>query len=145
MMPVYESRILLAEATESGGHIVKTWLIGSAAGVGVRVEGDRLQSSLDLPLPDAAIERVMRRYARPVEAELEAEIAGLEPGIELGDGSSLCSFRFRPRYDVIAKDYVVWRVPGEPSLAELSTSVAAALTHLAKVVQKKALRSLGVP
>jgi hypothetical protein len=42
--------------------------------------------------------------------------------------------RFLPHYDVIAKDYLFWVRPGAPTLAELSITVCAALSHLGRAL-----------
>jgi len=42
--------------------------------------------------------------------------------------------RHRARYDVIARDFLVLTRPDAPPLAELSTSIAAALVHLARTL-----------
>lgn len=82
-----------------------------------------------LPLPDGALEHVMHRYGRPLADDVAAE----GPSLDLGGGRALKRLRFRPRYDVIARDYLVLEEPGAEPLAELAIAVTAALVHLAKV------------
>ena len=84
----------------------------------------------------------MTRYGGVPSDDVAARVALLEPELCLEDASTLCSFRFLPRYDVIAKDYLVWRPVGELPRLELAVSVAAALTHLARAAQ--ALRPSGL-
>ena len=57
------------------------------------------------------------------------------PSVELGDAGVLYCIRHRGRYDVIARDFVVWAAPGREPVAELATSVSAALVHLAKAAR----------
>ncbi len=59
----------------------------------------------------------MRRYGRPLDEAVP--LAG--PALELGEGRRLVQLRFRPRFDVIARDYLVLEAPPEPPFAELST------------------------
>jgi hypothetical protein len=88
-----------------------------------------------MPLPDGAVAAVMRKFGKPLAEDVD-ERAVVEQ-LELGDGTSLTRFRFLPRYDVIARDYIAWNNPPETTLCELATSVAAALTHLAYAAREK--------
>ncbi len=78
-------------------------------------------------LPPTAIQAVMQRYGKPLQAPLETIERIALPG-----GTTLARARFRPRYDVIAKDYAVWTSEGGETFAELSVTVAAALRFLVK-------------
>src|SRR5436190_16448122 len=55
-----------------------------------------------LPLPDGAIDAVMRRFGKPLEGELPR----IEETLDLGGGRKLVRFRFLSRFDVIARDYL---------------------------------------
>jgi len=84
-------------------------------------------------LPTRALERVMARYGKPL-----AEGISLEgPSLEIRGAGTLHRIRHRARYDVIARDFLVFTTPGSTGHAdarvELATSVAAALVHLARV------------
>jgi len=81
------------------------------------------------------VQRVMLRYGGLPSEELVSTVEGLPTAFTLEDQSTLATFRFRPRYDVIAKDYIVWRGSGESARLELAVSVAAALTHLGRAAQ----------
>ena len=82
------------------------------------------------PLPDGAVEAVLARYGKPM-AIAEGDLAKVE-SLDLGNGRSLVRFRFRPRFDVIARDYLALYVPNEEPICELAVAVTAALEHLAK-------------
>lgn len=88
------------------------------------------------PLPAGALDAVMRRYGKPLAPEtLHAPGFGLQASLDLGGGRTLGRFRFRPRYDVIARDYLALFSPGEEPLCELAAAVTAALDHLAKSLE----------
>lgn len=129
----WRNAVLLNEMRDQAGALQCTWLDCSAEGLRIRVEREGAVEAV-LPLSTAAVAKVMARYGKPIDASLESEVASLQAGVILEDGSHLCRFRFRPRYDVIAKDYIVLRVPGQASRAELAVSICAALTHLARAM-----------
>jgi hypothetical protein len=82
-------------------------------------------------LPILALERVMERYGKPL-----ADGVALDgPKLELGDGRALYRIRHLGRYDVIARDFLVWTVSGRESLAELAVAISGALVHLARAVR----------
>lgn len=82
-----------------------------------------------LPLPEGAIAAVMKRFGKPLEAE---GAPPPEETLELGEGRTLVRFRFLRRYDVIARDYLVYHAPGSEPLCEMATAVTAALDHLGR-------------
>jgi hypothetical protein len=91
-------------------------------------------------LPDRALGAVMVRYGVAFDAtEPVAPVAALE----LGGGRSLRHVRHLAGYDVIARDYLVYEVPGETPLCALSATVARALLHLARVKSRAAARPDG--
>jgi hypothetical protein len=79
-----------------------------------------------------ALERVMDRYARPLADDVRAE----GPRLELDDGRALVMLRHLARYDVIARDFLVFERPGAPAVAELATSIAAPIVHLARAARR---------
>ena len=85
---------------------------------------------LILPLPDGALEAVMKRYGKELAIGEDEMMIG--DRLELDEGRSLVRFRFMSRYDVIARDYLALLVPEQAGLCELATSVTAALEHLAR-------------
>lgn len=81
-----------------------------------------------LALPAGALGAVMRRFGAPLE---EREALALVGELALGD-EHLRHVRHRARYDVIARDYIVYEAPGRPPQCALATTVAGALEHLAR-------------
>ena len=55
------------------------------------------------------------------------------PKIDLGGGRTLQRIRHLARYDVIARDFLVWCAPGREPLVELAVTISGALEHLARV------------
>ena len=117
------ARMTLHEHTSETGNLVRTHLEADSD-VLTLVVGDEA-----LALPDGALRTVMRRFGKPLEDGTDPPA---EETLDLGDGHSLVRFRFLRRYDVIARDYLVYRAPGEEPICEMATSVTGALEHLAR-------------
>jgi len=132
-------RLLLLETHQESGETGRVWLERQASGVVLRREGFGAEPEL-LPMVAGAVQRVMLRYGGEPSEDLVSTVLGLAAELTLEDQSTLSTFRFRPRYDVIAKDYVVWRSAVESARLELAVSVAAALTHLGRAAQGAAFR-----
>jgi len=81
-------------------------------------------------LPEGALEHVMARYGKP----LAPDVALDGPRLDVGGGRALQLLRHRARYDVVARDFLVWSAPGQEPVAELAIAVAGALVHLASKV-----------
>ena len=125
-----QGRLLLHESFDGRGALRKTWLERRAGELFLRAEPHSGSADV-LTLPGGSLQAVMRRYAKPLDGDLVRAASRSDP-LELVDGSRLWRLRFRPTYDVIAKDYLVWEKPGETALVELATTVCAALQHLGK-------------
>lgn len=80
-------------------------------------------------LPPNALPAVMERFGAPLA--LDAELVSVA-SLDLGDGGKLRHVRHLARYDVIARDYLVYDAPGREPRCALATTVAAALGHLAR-------------
>ncbi len=109
---------------------------GSLAAVHLEIDGEELAlvtgGAVD-PLPAGVIEPVMRRYGMPLERGARvAEVACLD----LGEGARLRHVRHLARYDVIAKDWLVYERPGTEALCALAVEVTGALTHLARAAAR---------
>lgn len=116
--------ITIHETTGEAGEAIRTKLAASDDGLVLFVGDDAL------PLPDGALQAVMKRYGKPLDAP-ESEMM-IDERLELGDGRALVRFRFMRRYDVIARDYLVLHQPESEPLCEMATSITAALDHLAR-------------
>jgi hypothetical protein len=82
-------------------------------------------------LPMAVLEGIMDRFGKPLD-----EAVALEgPSVDLGAGGTLWRIRHRGFYDVIARDFLVWRGPGREPVVELATAVSAALVHFVEVAR----------
>jgi hypothetical protein len=118
-----ERRLILHESVLEGGASEKTWLEVVEGALVMRVE-----RGLSVEVPLAIFEAVMQRYGRPLAEGIDP----VGPTLELPGGEVLCLFRHRARYDVIAKDFLVYRALGREPLAELAASVSAALAYLVR-------------
>jgi hypothetical protein len=114
--------ITLHEHTSEAGELVRTQLTADDFELALVVGGETW------PLPEGAIAAVMRRFGKP----LEVGAPPAEETLDLGGGCALVRFRFLRRYDVIARDYLVYLAPGAEPLCEMATAVTAALDHLAR-------------
>lgn len=88
-------------------------------------------------LPDGAVEAVMARFGKPLEPSEPLVDAG---ALELSDGSVLRHVRHRARYDVIARDYLVYEASGREPMCALATTVAGALEHLGRAAALTGMR-----
>lgn len=79
-------------------------------------------------LPDGAIASAFARYGMPLDAEAPASLEELR----LDEQRTLGRFRFRPRVDVIARDYALLRQPAQEPSCVLATHLAAVLLHLGR-------------
>lgn len=111
------------ERTREDGSLAGVFLAVEEGGLVVVVEDERL------PLPEGALAAVMARFGGPLEpSEALAPVAQLE----LGDGKVLRHARHLARYDVIARDFLVYDVAGAEPTCALATTVAGALVHLGR-------------
>ena len=115
--------MLIDQRLDDAGVCEDTTLELEDGAIVVRV-GGRSAASLAM----STLEQVMRRYGKPLADGVSPE----GPALDLGGGRKLVRMRHLARYDVIAKDYLVWSAPGQEPIAELATAIAAALVHLTK-------------
>jgi hypothetical protein len=91
-------------------------------------------------LPDGALDAVMVRFGAPLDPTSRlTSIATLD----LGSGRTLRHVRHLARYDVIARDYLVYEAAGREPLCALATSVAGALDHLGRAVARLEENTIG--
>jgi hypothetical protein len=114
------AQLLLHERTLPDGALEKTWLEVEEGVLVFHVEG---ASKTEVPI--ALLDAVMERYGRPLADDVPLD----GPCLEVAD-RALSVLRYRPRYDVIARDYLVYGAADKPPVAELATAVTAALAYL---------------
>ena len=115
------SSLLIHERISADGAAERTWLELNDAGLFLRIEPSE-PAKVELRI----LEAVMCRYGKP----LAEDVVATGPTLQWQDGRSLCLFRHRARYDVIARDFLAYRVPGEETRVELAASVTSALVYL---------------
>ena len=84
------------------------------------------------PLPGDALAAVMTRFGKPLDPEAQVRDVG---ALDLGSGRTLRHVRYLERYDVIARDYLVYTAVDEP-LCVLAITAAGALAHLAHAASR---------
>lgn len=114
-------RLLIHQRTREDGTLEDLFL--SPEGDALRLQIGADEEAL---IPIEALVAVMRKFGK----ELAPEIRLTGPSLDLGAGRSLTMLRHLARYDVIARDFMVFRAPEEEPIAELASSVTAALMHL---------------
>ena len=80
-------------------------------------------------LSAAAVIHVLRRYARPLDDSVVADLAAA-PRLSLADGSAIALLHWRAAVDAAGRDWLVLLVPGSEPQAALANGVAAALRYL---------------
>ncbi len=122
--------LTLHETLADTGDLSRTRLLNDRGDLSVACDGESGAEPTRLPLPEGALEAVMKRYGKPLAEDLDH--GSVAERMDLSHGRQLVRFRFMPRYDVIARDYLAFSSPGDETLCELATSVSAALVHLAR-------------
>jgi hypothetical protein len=80
-------------------------------------------------LPEGALDAVMERFGAPLDPASEVARVG---DLDLGRDRTLRHVRHLARYDVIARDFLVYERAGREPLCALATTVAGALDHLGR-------------
>jgi hypothetical protein len=114
-------RLLLDERIRADGTLARTW--GSIEGAKLRVIDD---DGVDGTLSVDALDRVMTRFARP----LDDGVALDGPALEAGGARRLRRLRYHTPVDATGRDYLVWERPDQPPIAVLATMATAALRYL---------------
>jgi hypothetical protein len=105
---------------------------GTLRGAFLRASGGVLAIVTDegtFALPDGALGAVMARFGAPVDSASKVAAVAM---LDLGDGRMLHHVRHLAKYDVIARDYLVYHAVGMEPLCALATTVAGALDHLGR-------------
>ena len=131
-------KLCIHEHLTEDGAIERMYLSREGDALRLRTEGfrddalatprsTRRGESMDGLVPLEALVRVMKKFGKPLASGVAPSASEC---LDLGGGCSLARLRHLARYDVIARDFLVFRAPGEEPLVELATSVTAALVHL---------------
>lgn len=117
--------LLLDERILADGTHARTY--ASVVGDRVRIYDDpNGPESADGALSVPALDRVMTRYGR----ELDASVALDGEALELPGGFRLRRLRYHAVVDAEGRDYLVWERSGGDPLAAVATMVTAALRYL---------------
>ncbi len=129
-MPMIGKRLKIHEVTRDDGGLSPVHLVVAGDGAMSLASDDDREASA---LPEGALEAVMRRYGAPLEDGAKTTTVA---AIDLRDGRSLRHVRHLARFDVIARDYLVYEAPDREPLCAMATTVAGALDHLARSLQR---------
>lgn len=131
--------MLLDERITADGVRSCTWIV--CDGTHVQIRDDEHGGHVLGTLPAAALDRIMARYGRPLDADVPLEGESVSCGI-----GTLQRLRYRAAVDAEARDYLVWARPGQEPLACLAITVTAALRFLiVRLSPGPVLSSSGVP
>jgi hypothetical protein len=131
LKPAHELNALcIYEELTATGQGLKTWLRLQEGALVLDNAHDAVV------VPDGAIATIFSHYARPLAADVASQICQL-PYLRVCSVASpllkLHPLRHLARYDVIARDFLVLSQPEAEPLAELATTIAAALSHVLKL------------
>lgn len=115
------------EATRDDGTLAPVVLHVSDGALTIATDGG------ELALAPGAIEAVMERFGAPLEPRERLVEIGR---VELPGGAILRHVRHLGRFDVIARDYLVYAPPDGEALCALAVTVSAALAHLARAAAR---------
>lgn len=124
--------LLLDERITADGTHARTWATTDGARLQIR-DDDGTGGELSL----VAVDRVMRRYGRPLDHGVALEGESLRCGVY-----RLRRLRYHAAVDVEGRDYLVWEAPGAEPLACVAAMATAALRYL--VLRLTAERPSGI-
>lgn len=119
-------RLLLDERILADGGRARTYARLSGDHVHIEDEGATHGERADGNLSIEAIDRVMVRYGKPLDATVKLD----GDALDAGDGRRLRRLRFHAIVDAEGRDYLVWERPGQEPLAVMATHATAALRYL---------------
>ncbi|MGE0401039.1 MAG: hypothetical protein AB7T06_30295 [Kofleriaceae bacterium] len=103
---------------------------GTHATTFAKLDGDRVQivasDGAHGALSVAALDKVMTRYGRALEADVVLD----GDSLALPGGYRLRRLRYHAIVDAEGRDYLVWEAPGADPVAAVATMVTAALRYL---------------
>ncbi len=118
-----ERRLKIHEHAHDAGTST-TFLVAGDGGALALVSDERSRL-----LPERALDAVMERYGAPLDASESVTSIG---ELALESGARVVHVRHLARFDVIARDYLLYERPGCEPLCALATTVAGALDYLAR-------------
>ncbi|HEY4186706.1 MAG TPA: hypothetical protein VGP07_16635 [Polyangia bacterium] len=92
-----------------------------------------VQDGEALTVSGDALDEVMQRFGMPFDPE---EPVTSVASLTLDEERRLTHVRHLSGYDVIARDYLLYEVPGRAAVFALARNVAAALGHLARATSR---------
>jgi hypothetical protein len=113
--------LLLDERILADGRHASTYATVIEDRIRIRDDAEELGE-----LSIAALDKVMLRYGRPLEADVEVT----DPGLAIPGGYRLRRLRFHAIVDAEGRDYLVWDRPDGEPLAAIGSMVTAALRYL---------------
>lgn len=116
-----QTALRLDERTEAAGSVF-TWIGLHEGRIALWEDGTE-----PLPLEEGYLEAVMTRYARPLSA-----FGPFQGVLHLNENSTLAHMLYLPRFDVVPKDYLVWKLKGQEPVGELCAHLLPPLLHLAR-------------
>ena len=120
--------LLLDERILADGTHVRCW--ASVNGERIHLRDDAGEEPVDGALSVVAVDRVMRRYGRPLEHANDRFSDSPSEALALPGGYRLRRFRYHAAVDATGRDYLVWERPDGEPLAAIATMVTAALRYL---------------
>ncbi len=125
------NRLKIHETTRADGSLSEVFLLAEDGRLTIASEDGTFA------IPDGALAAVMQRFGKPLEPLERLAQQGV---LELGGGRVLRHVRHLARYDVIARDFLVYEsASGEPMCA-FATTVAGALEHLGRAASLARMR-----
>jgi hypothetical protein len=117
------------ESTASDGSLATVSLsVDCGSVLLIEANADGTHKRVD-PLPEGALEAVMTRFGKALDPAARITCVAT---LELGNERLLRHVRHLARFDVIARDYLLYELPGSEPTCALAATVAAALGHLAR-------------
>jgi hypothetical protein len=123
--------VKIHETEKDDGAIARVFLLVEDGVISISSDEDSEGCPVALlALPEGAIDAVMKRYGAPLDPS--QELIPVDT-LDLGDGCALHHVRHLARYDVIARDFLVYEAHEREPVCALATTIAGALSHLARV------------
>lgn len=117
--------LLLDERIKADGTHVRTWAASEQGRLRI-VDDEGATATLSI----IAVDRVMRRYGKPLDTAIALDGDALALDHNGAAGYRLRRLRHRAAVDADGRDYLVWERPDGEPLACVATMATAALRYL---------------